>query len=131
VPGLTKSPIGSALHLQRTSATVKDIRTILRLTHEHGLSVRAISDRLRISKTTIATYLLRARGRRVSHVITGTRSVRAVESKPQTGWYRLWKTAFREGGVHLIAAPIDYTENIRVLVDELRSAALDSQAERL
>ena len=43
--------------------TVKDIRTILRLTHEHGLSVRAISDRLRISKTTVATYLLRARER--------------------------------------------------------------------
>jgi transposase len=41
--------------------TVKDIRTILRLTHENGLSVRAISDRLRISKTTVATYLLRAR----------------------------------------------------------------------
>jgi hypothetical protein len=32
-----------------------------RLTHEHGLSVRAVSDRLRISKTTVATYLLRAR----------------------------------------------------------------------
>ena len=41
------------------------------------------------------------------------------------------EAAFREGGVHLIAAPIDYTENIKVLVDELRSAALDSQAERL
>ena len=40
------------------------------------------------------------------------------------------EAAFREGGVHLIAAPIDYTENIKVLVDELRSAALDSQAER-
>jgi acetolactate synthase-1/2/3 large subunit len=35
------------------------------------------------------------------------------------------EAAFREGSVHLIAAPIDYTENIRVLVDELRSAALD------
>ena len=40
------------------------------------------------------------------------------------------EAAFREGGVRLIAAPIDYTENIRALVDELRSAALDSQAER-
>jgi hypothetical protein len=27
--------------------------------------------------------------------------------------------------VHLIAAPIDYSENTRVLIDELRSAALD------
>ena len=40
---------------------VKDIRSILRLTHEQGLSVRAISERLKISKTTISTYLLRAR----------------------------------------------------------------------
>jgi len=35
------------------------------------------------------------------------------------------EAAFREGGVHLIAAPIDYTENTRVLIDELRGAALD------
>jgi hypothetical protein len=32
--------------------------------------------------------------------------------------------------VHLIAAPIDYTENTRVLIDELQSAALDRAAER-
>jgi transposase len=41
--------------------TVKDLRTILRLTHEHGASVRAISERLGLSKTSVATYLLRAR----------------------------------------------------------------------
>ena len=35
------------------------------------------------------------------------------------------EAAFRDGGVHLIAAPIDYSENTRVLIDELRSAALD------
>jgi transposase len=40
---------------------VRDLRTILRLAHEHGLSVRAISERLQLSKTSIATYLLRAR----------------------------------------------------------------------
>jgi acetolactate synthase-1/2/3 large subunit len=40
------------------------------------------------------------------------------------------EVAIREGGVHLIAAPIDYAENTRVLIDELRSAALDSSAER-
>lgn len=40
--------------------TVKDIRTILRLTQE-GLSVRAISERLGLSKTSVATYQLRAR----------------------------------------------------------------------
>jgi acetolactate synthase I/II/III large subunit len=35
------------------------------------------------------------------------------------------EAAFRARGVHLIAAPIDYSENTRVLIDELRSAALD------
>ena len=30
--------------------------------------------------------------------------------------------AFTGGGVHLVSVPIDYSENIRVLVDELRSA---------
>jgi thiamine pyrophosphate-dependent acetolactate synthase large subunit-like protein len=33
------------------------------------------------------------------------------------------EAAFREGGVQLVAAPIDYSENIRVLMDELRSVA--------
>ena len=46
---------------QARRTTVRDIRTILRLTHEQGLSVREISQRLKISKTTISTYLLRAR----------------------------------------------------------------------
>ncbi|EAQ33647.1 ISPsy14, transposase [Nitrobacter sp. Nb-311A] len=40
---------------------MKDLRSILRLTYEQGLSVRAISERLQISKTSVATYLLRAR----------------------------------------------------------------------
>jgi acetolactate synthase-1/2/3 large subunit len=31
------------------------------------------------------------------------------------------EAAFRGGGVHLVAVPIDYTENTRVLVDELRA----------
>jgi len=31
--------------------------------------------------------------------------------------------AFREGGVQLVVAPIDYSENTRVLIDELRGAA--------
>jgi acetolactate synthase I/II/III large subunit len=30
------------------------------------------------------------------------------------------ETAFREGGVHLVVAPVDYSENMRVLVQELR-----------
>ena len=40
--------------------TVQDIRTILRLTHELGLSVQAIGLRLKLSKKSVATYLLRA-----------------------------------------------------------------------
>jgi acetolactate synthase-1/2/3 large subunit len=31
------------------------------------------------------------------------------------------QAAFREGGVHLVVAPIDYSENMRVLVNELHS----------
>jgi len=33
------------------------------------------------------------------------------------------ETAFRESGVQLVVAPIDYSENTRVLIDELRDAA--------
>jgi acetolactate synthase I/II/III large subunit len=32
------------------------------------------------------------------------------------------EAAFKAGGIHLIAVPVDYTENKRVLVDELRRA---------
>ena len=46
---------------QARRTSVKDIRTILRLTQEHGLSVRAVSERLKLSKTSVSTYLLRAR----------------------------------------------------------------------
>ena len=31
------------------------------------------------------------------------------------------EAAFQAGGVHLVAVPIDYSENIRVLVDELKA----------
>jgi acetolactate synthase-1/2/3 large subunit len=34
------------------------------------------------------------------------------------------QAALHQGGVHVIAAPIDYNENIRVLIDELRSNSL-------
>src|SRR5271156_3395064 len=33
------------------------------------------------------------------------------------------EAAFREGGVHLVVAPVDYSENMRVLVNELHSVA--------
>ena len=32
------------------------------------------------------------------------------------------EAAFEGGGVHLVAVPVDYSENIRVLVEELRRA---------
>lgn len=46
---------------QARRTDVKDMRSVLRLTYEQGLSVRTISDRLKLSKTTVSTYLLRAR----------------------------------------------------------------------
>jgi acetolactate synthase-1/2/3 large subunit len=33
------------------------------------------------------------------------------------------EAAFREGGIHLVSTPVDYSENMRVLVKELRKAA--------
>ena len=41
--------------------TVKDVRTILRLSCSEGLSVREIADRLRIGKSSVSTYLYRGR----------------------------------------------------------------------
>lgn len=46
---------------QARHTDVKDIRSILRLTFEQELSIRAVSERLKISKTSVSTYLLRAR----------------------------------------------------------------------
>lgn len=46
---------------QARRTTVQDIRSILRLTHEQGLSAREVAARLKLSKTTVATYLNRAR----------------------------------------------------------------------
>jgi transposase len=46
---------------QARRTTVQDIRTILRLTHEQGFSAREVASRLKLSKTTVAPYLNRAR----------------------------------------------------------------------
>lgn len=46
---------------QARRMTVQDIRTMLRLTYEQGLSIREITLCLKLSKTTVATYLFRAR----------------------------------------------------------------------
>ena len=39
------------------------------------------------------------------------------------------EAAFAGGGVHLVSSPIDYSENERVLVDELRASALTQATE--
>ncbi|HEY4135127.1 MAG TPA: acetolactate synthase large subunit [Alphaproteobacteria bacterium] len=39
------------------------------------------------------------------------------------------EAAFQGGGVHLVEVPIDYSENMRVLVDELRSHSLGEEIE--
>ena len=39
------------------------------------------------------------------------------------------EAAFTGGGVHVVAVPIDYTENTRVLVDELRARVPAQQPE--
>lgn len=46
---------------------VKDIRSILRLTFDQELSIRAVSERLKMSKTSVSTYLLRAREAGLQH----------------------------------------------------------------
>ena len=33
------------------------------------------------------------------------------------------ETGFAGGGIHLVTVPVDYSENMRVLVDELRAHA--------
>ncbi len=40
------------------------------------------------------------------------------------------ETAFARGGVQLVTVPIDYSENMRVLVDELRDQALMNRGQR-
>ena len=52
-----------------------------------------------------------------AHGLTGSR-VESAEGLRQT-----LESAFAQGGVHLVTVPIDYSENIRVLVDELRAHA--------
>jgi acetolactate synthase-1/2/3 large subunit len=42
-------------------------------------------------------------------------------SSPRKGLVPTLEAAFEEGGVQLVAVPVDYSENTRVLVDELRN----------
>ena len=46
---------------QTRRTTVKDVRAILRLSHGQGLSEREVAGRLKLSRATVSTYLLRAR----------------------------------------------------------------------
>ncbi|WP_205928519.1 hypothetical protein [Rhizobium leguminosarum] len=57
---------------QTRQIDVKDIRSILRLTYEPQLSVRAISERLKIRKTTVSTDLLHAWGGRAIMLIASS-----------------------------------------------------------
>ena len=72
---------------QANRTTVKDLRSILRLTYEQGLSVRAISERLHISKTSVSTYLLRAREAGVTWPLRRFTSTKLPCSEPcSDGW---------------------------------------------
>ncbi len=56
----------------------------------------------------------------------GTRVTAVAEFAPTL------EQAFRDGGVHLIAVPIDYSENTRVLIEELRDRLpADAGAQRI
>ena len=50
-----------------------------------------------------------------SYGIQGTRVEKIQEFKP------ILQKAFESGGIHLVVFPIDYSENKRVLIDELRN----------
>ena len=46
-----------------------------------------------------------------------------IASEHRTSFVPTLEAAFAGGGVHLVTVPIDYSENMRVLVDELRARA--------
>ena len=45
-------------------------------------------------------------------------------SRRPTAWRRPWRRPSQDGGVHLVIVPVDYSENTRVLVDELQRHSL-------
>ncbi len=47
---------------QTRRTTVQDVRAILRLSYAQGLSVREVSDRLKVGKSTVSTYLFHTHG---------------------------------------------------------------------
>ena len=58
---------------------------------------------------------------RLRQVRRGLRRERAAASSLPMGSSPTLEAAFAEGGVQLVAVPVDYSENSRVLVDELRN----------
>jgi acetolactate synthase-1/2/3 large subunit len=44
--------------------------------------------------------------------------------KATSGLIPMLEAAFSQGGVHLVAVPIDYSENMRVLVEELGNRSI-------
>ena len=50
---------------------------------------------------------------------------KGIGSKPPTESRLCSNPRSRAGGVHLVVTPVDYSENKRVLVDELKANAVD------
>ena len=48
--------------------------------------------------------------------------IRGTRVESADGLVPALEAAFAGGGMHLVTAPIDYSENMRVLVEELRGA---------
>ena len=62
---------------------------------------------------------------RLRQVCGSLRRARAGASRATDALVPTLEAAFTAGGVHLVAVPIDYCENTRVLVDELRGSVPD------
>jgi acetolactate synthase-1/2/3 large subunit len=59
-----------------------------------------------------------------AHHVKGTRVEAADGLAPAL------EAAFTSGGVHLVSVPVDYSENSRVLIEELRTHAAEHGAQR-
>jgi hypothetical protein len=80
---------------QTRRTDLKDLKTILRLSFEQGLSVRAVAERLKLSKTTVSTICC-GRGRpalRVGRYRPATRATRRWSVRSSAVWVarlRIW-----------------------------------------
>jgi acetolactate synthase I/II/III large subunit len=55
----------------------------------------------------------------------GANGIKGSSVNDADGLASALETAFAEGGVHLVTLPVDYSENTRVLVDELGARAIE------